>query len=203
MADNNYLSFAGDAAGNIYRQLGGSPAELIFTADQPGMREWHEPEIVAPGGTADALKLSGVVRFRLHVGLLDGRNAAEDAVDINHCRDVELVVRDLFPGAKYCGTIKGASNGILINVEKQFGHGGETDWDYGNFSDQGNGKTTGCELASATQDGSAVRVRVLTADRPRLIDRGTPYKVDERAQGWFYPIYNFIKDILRTFGIKI
>lgn len=193
----------GDDDGLIQRRIGDGPLETLFTPDVEGMREVFIDHVGVTKGVTDALKISGVKRLRVVVGVLDGRGATEDAVDINHSHDVELVVSDLYAGDRYCATIKGASTNIKIVVVCQHGHGSETDYDYGNFSDTDNGKTTGCTLAIGNNDCSDVRVRVLSADKPTLIDVGPEYRVNTTMRGWFYGVFNFFKDLLRTFGVKV
>lgn len=197
--DKNFFSITGDDAGNIWIN-----DAFAIAADQPGMREITLPPIVAPAGYADALKFSGVRRLRVNVPQVDGRQAAEDAIDINHCAELEVAVGDLWPGQTYCATIKGASSSIGIVVARQHGHGRETDYDYGNASDQGNAPTRDCLLSVRTVDNSPAAVRLLSAEPvtfPNAAVQG--YAVDARAQGWFYPVYNFAKDLLRSIGVKI
>lgn len=202
MSDKNQFQISGDDLGNIWVN-----DVLTFVADDAGMRELEIPSIVTPPGQsiADALKVSGVRRLILGVQSIDARFAMEDAIDCNHSEDVEIFVCHLYPGKKYAATVKGASKRIRFVVDHQHGHGGETDYDLGNFSDQGNGKTTGISLSVNMDDASPVRVRVLSADAPRLVNAAhQDYKVNTAlGKGWFYPIYNFLKDLLKTFGISI
>ena len=205
--DKNLFSITGDSLGSVWVN-----DRLVFTPADDGMREVRIGNLVAQAGQdiSDVLKLSGLQRVRVIVDLIDARFALEDAIDINHCQQCEVIVSDLWAAKKYCGTVKGVSDGIRIVVARQHTHGGETDWDLGNFSDQGNGRTTAVRLHINTVDRTEVRVRVLSAEKPVLENTGpeyvTPqrYVVDARAAGgWFYPIYNFIKDILATFRIRI
>lgn len=211
MSDKNLISFAGDGTGVVWLKRGEAPAELLFTADQPGMREHRIGDLKAQAGQdiADVLKLSGVTRLHVIADSIDAKFAGEDAIDINHCRDCEVLVSDLWAAKKYCGTIKGQSVGIRVVVGRQHTHGGETDWDLGNFSDQGNGRTTGVRLHVNTSDSTPVRVRVLSADVPVLENESRNYtapqgyKITRLNQGWFYPVYNFLKDLLAFFRVKI
>lgn len=202
MSDDNYLSYWGDGKGNIYAPDGA----LLFAADVPGMREVRLGRISKPADrrVTDLLKLSGCVRLRIFVEELDASGCAEDMVDINHSEDVEVVVGDAWAGHQYLATIKGGTKNARLAIERLHTHGRETDVDLGNFSDQGNTRTTGVSLNIATVDRSPVAVRVLTAARPALENASAQaYSVDARAQGWFYTLYNFLKDILRTFHIAI
>lgn len=211
--DRNRMRVTGESAGNIWVNdvhvftpdgfaLSRAYAEATFgilaRLDDTG-RSLAIAQVIAQAGDADALKFSGVRRLQVAVGHLDGTAASEDAVDLNnHCEDVSLVINTLYPGKKYCGTIKGESRGIAIEVLTQHGHGGETDWDFGNFSDQGNARTTGCTLNVVTFDDSPARVRLLSADMPKLIESdGRRYTVTKLNQGWFYPVFNFFKDLFR------
>lgn len=206
MTDRNLISFSGDGSGVIYLKRGDAPAELLFAADVPGIREYRLGDLMAHAGQdiADVLKLSGVTRLRLTVNSIDARFVREDAIDINHCKDCEVRVRDLWAAKKYCGTIKGESSGIVIKVERQHTHGGEVDWDYGGFADQGNGRTTGCELETNVVDRTPATVRLLSAAPVRYLNAGVQsYATTRLNQGWFYPLFNFLKDLFRTFGLKI
>lgn len=200
MADNNFLSVVGDVAGNIWIDN-----VLIHAADVPGIRELTL-DVVSPSGLhSDCLKFSGVRRLRVTVNVVDGRLCTEDAIDVNHCEDLDIIVGVLHAGRTYCGTIKGGSEFIRLEIKRQIGHGRETDYDYGNFSDQGNDKTTGCTLNVTTADQSPVRVRMLTADKPEIENPSQPYRITGGGiiSRLFYPIYNLLKDTLRLVGIKI
>lgn len=211
MSDRNLVSLAGDGSGVVWLKRLNEPAELLFAADVPGTREVRLGDLRKPAGVkiSDLLKLSGITRLRVIVDRLDGTGCDEDAVDVNHCADCEIIAETLWPAAKYCGTIKGASKGIRIVVATMHGHGGETDFDFGGFSDQGNGKTTGCALHVDMFDHSAVKVRALSADVPTLENTGSnyphpqKYEVTRLNQGWFYPVFNFLKDLLKIIGIKL
>lgn len=158
------------------------------------------PDLVARAGDADTLKASGLRRFRIYGGLVDGRAASEDAFDCNHCEDLELWLDDLHPAKKYAATIKGRSRGITVHAMQH----GPGLWDFGNFSDQGNGRTIGCALDIHRPDGGPVDVRALSADVPALLNSGAQsYRVQRLNQGWFYPLFNFLKDLLRLLRIKL
>ncbi len=202
MSDKNLIRFSGDEAGNVWLN-----DVLLFAADVTGTREYMLADIVVAEseGIRDALKLGGVRRLVVHVGSIDARFAAEDAIDINHCEDVAVIVGQLWPGRKYAGTIKGASKRVRVEVAQQHGHGGETDWDWGNFSDQGNSFTSEGNLNVTTADGSPARVRLLSANPPALENGAAKYQVSGGGlvSRWFYRVYNALKDLLHTFGIEI
>lgn len=203
--DTSAVAFVGDGRGRVELKVGDEPSVLLFTADQPGIREYFHPKAIANTGMKEALKFSGVARLRVNLSKVDGHLAKEDAIDINHCTDLEVSVVELYAGQTYCGTIKGGSERIALNILHQFGHGKETDWDYGNFSDQGNRKTTGCKLTVSDVDAGQVQVRVITADKPELFGAAglAAHVSTVLSGGWFYPVFNFLKDLLRTFRIKI
>lgn len=211
MSDKNLVSLAGDGSGVVWITRGDAPAELLFAADVPGMRELRLRYLVAQAGAgiADVLKLSGVSRLRVIVDSIDAKFAAEDAIDINHCTDCEVLAMDVWAGQKYVSTIKGASKNIRLVIARLYSHGGETDIDLGNFSDQGNGNTTGVSLNIARIDSFPVKVRCLSAAAPTLENTGSDYEHPQRYditklnQGWFYLLYNFFKDLLRSFGLKL
>lgn len=217
--DRNRLSITGTPNGNIWVNdalvftPSGIADSAVVVRDRFGiqskisgeMRELHIPSVVAHAGDSDAVKLSGCVRLRLIIGTIDGRAAAEDAIDINNrCAQVEALIGQLWPGQTYCGTIKGASRGIHLSVLKQHGHGRATDWDYGNFSDQGNDPTTACTLEVETADQSPVKVRLLSADPVQYLNPEVQqYDTSRLNGGWFYPLYNLLKDLLAFLHIKI
>lgn len=200
MADRNFFSITGNEAGDIWIN-----DIWTFKADEPGMRELILDSIVAPPSSSDCLKFSGTRRLRVRVIEVDGRNAAEDAVDINHCQDLDIIIGTLYAGQTYCATIKGGSQRIHIQVDKQIGHGRETDYDLGNFADQGNAKTIDVSLNIKILTGAPVKVRVLTANKPIIENPSQHYDISGGGL-WsrlFYPLFNWVKDLLNQFGIKI
>lgn len=188
MRDRNYLSLAGDGLGNIYRD-----GVLLFSADQPGMREIILGDILPdnPGSYADILKLSGVVRLHVLVGKLAG--GSEDCLDINHCHDIEVEVEEAIPGGRYVATIKGGSTDISLIVGKQVGHGSETDYDLGNWSDQGHQRTKGVTLTVQVQDHSQARCRVLHAWNPTVNSASQAWRIDGRWRGCFHWVLDKLK----------
>lgn len=208
-ADKHTFPIAIDDSGNVFinRRLCYSPSTGVIEgeAEKVGARwfrkdpdEWFSigvPSLVASPGDSDTLKLSGLRKTRVYALNVDGREASEDAVDANHCEDWELYVEDLWAAKRYCATIKGGSKRFKVVVARQHGHGGETDWDFGNFSDQGNSRTTGGCLQVSTVDGSKVRVRYLTSDEMKLEPGSQGFEITRMNQGWFYPVFNFLKDL--------
>lgn len=189
--DHNFFSISGDDAGSIWVN-----DRLLFTAADAGMREIHIESVWPDKNTLwnDALKLSGLRRVRIFADVVDGRGCLEDAVDINHCEDVELFISILYPGTRYCATIKGESKRIKIKVGVQIGHGGETDFDYGNDGGHKNGYTTGQSLDVLTEDRSHVRVRCLQADPISLENFAALYRYDfPSPRAWYHRIaVNFL-----------
>ncbi len=213
MTDRHTFPIAQDDAGRIFIR------QRLVWSEETGLLEhdlreqgctmargadgWWQvwiPDLIARAGDADTLKASGLRRFRLYAGTIDGRLAAEDAFDCNHCEDVELWVDDLHAARKYAGTIKGRSRRITIHATQH----GPGLWDFGNFSDQGNGRTTECALDVHRPDGGLVDVRALSADVPALLNSAAQaYRVQRLNQGWFYPLFNWLKDLARQFRIKL
>lgn len=171
--------------------------------DDDGWLNIGLPAIVAQEGDSDALKGSGLRKVRLFGTNVDGRKAKEDGADFNHCEDWELHLDHIWSAQRYVGTIKGKCRNFKIVIGCQHGHGSETDWDCGNFSDQGNERTSGGELTVVTDDSSPVAARYLSADPLKLGPANQVFDVTALNRGWFYPLYNFFKDILRSFGLRI
>ena len=200
------LALHGDAAGNVWQHRDEGGDLLLFSADVPGVRTINVGSLSRNGRPiTDLLKFSGVCRLAVVADVLDGTGCTEDAIDVNNlCRDLSIAVFNLYPANLRCGTIKGGSVNVSIAVTCQHGHGSETDWDYGNFSDQSNARTTGSSLSTRTADGTPAKVRLLTADRPKLLnEKQQRFDVLDLNQGWFYPVYNFLKDVLKTFHVGI
>lgn len=117
---------------------------------------------------ADTLKLSrardGAITADLVVG---GR---EDCVDVNNLSErVFIHAQRWEPRGKYVATIKGGSSTISLSGEIH-GHGSEVDVDLGNWSDQSSEITRNTKLNLTTADGSPITVRLLLAERPRLLN---------------------------------
>jgi hypothetical protein len=214
--DKNHLSISGDNLGRVFVQqtcvfADGKMTDAIeYVRERHGVdvvlifnRPWiYVGDVVANPGESDTLKLSNLSGVNINARSIDGRNASEDTIDANHCSDVVVIVDDLWPGKKYCATIKGSSKGVMLSVKRQHGHGGETDFDLGNFSDQGNEKTTAIIIDSTTVDGSKVKVRLLSADCPTFGNGAENYAVTKLNQGWFYTLFDLWKGILKLFGKK-
>lgn len=185
--DKNYLSLAGDGLGNIYRD-----GVLLFAADVPGMREIRLGDLVPdhPGEYADTLKLSGCVRLRVLVGKVLG--GYEDCIDINHCTDIEVEIEEAVPCGDYVATIKGGSKNVSLTVWTQLGHGYETDYDLGNWSDQGHDRTTGVSLKVYPRGKDVARCRILHAHEPTL-NGLTKWEVSRTWRGIFWWVMDKLK----------
>jgi hypothetical protein len=183
--DKNFLSLAGDGLGNIYRD-----GVLLFSADQPGMREIRLGDIIPdrPGDYSDSLKLSGCTRLRVLVNTIVG--GREDCLDINWSHDIEVEIATAMPKGRYVATIKGGSTDISVKVENQIGHGSETDYDLGNWSDQGHSRTTGVSLDVHVVGGSPAYCRVLHAHNPKVVGF---WKIDGRFRGFFHWVVDKLK----------
>lgn len=193
--DKNYISIHGDNTGNIY--MGD---KLLFAAgDYSKPRSVEIDEIIPPDGTyADSLKLSGVVDLTVNVGKIVG--SREDVVDINHCKNVQVLIGEVYVKGKYLATIKGGSDGIYVQIAEQNSHGSEVDFDLGNWSDQSMERTKNVEIESRQFfEWSPVTIRVLHAWRPKLLGGG-PYRVNTFMKGWFGFAYGLLKKVLRVVG---
>lgn len=167
MSDRNYVSLAGNASGELYitdLRKGPEPILLRQAGDLTPL-VLHLGDILTPEGYTDALKLSGAYYVTVFVGELLG--ASEDCIDINHSGVVDVHIQRTTPRGKYVATIK-ASYDVTLTVVEQHGHGSETDFDLGNWSDQSRMKTSKVTLFSRTTDGSAAKVRRLNAEKPTL-----------------------------------
>jgi hypothetical protein len=217
-ADKHTFPIAMDEAGRLFinHRLCFDPAQggiIPGEAEKVGARwlrmdadGWLNvgvPAVVARLGDDDGLKGGHLRKVRLFAPTVDGRLAKEDGADFVDCDEWELHVDHFWSGQRYCGTIKGGSRRFKIVIGCQHGHGAETDWDLGNFADQGNERTRDGELTVVTDDGSQVAVRYLSADPIKLGPASQVFDITKLNQGWFYPVFNFLKDLLRLFGIRI
>lgn len=181
MSDKILVAFAGEPNGKItlvdWRQPPGQNHKVLREDGDHTPIEWSVGDIKFVEGTqSDALKVSGCHNLKVFAGIVEG--GTEDVLDVNHSKDCEIYIEDAYPRGKYVSTQKGASHNITVHIDRQHGHGTETDHDYGNNSDQGNGKTTGCALIAKEVNYSPIMVRVLRATLPNLA--GGPFK-------WSFP----------------
>ena len=179
MSDRNLISINSTPDGKIL--VNG------VETDAPG-RVIEFDELVPGPGMSDTLKFSGVEDVAVRVRRLVG--GVEDCIDVNNkCRNVVVYVEELVPTGRYAATIKGESEHVTIIVNRLVGHGKETDFDYGNRSEQASGRTKNCTLRVTEADGP-VRVRVMHAWRPEL-GGAVKFKVNTTLKGWISYLFRF------------
>jgi hypothetical protein len=202
--DKYLVAFAGNDQGELwfidYRQPEGHTHRLL----RPDEATHDKPLCLGdllPGprsGVTDTLKFSRVARFGgvyVRAGII--RGGTEDCIDVNNrCADLHLDSDQLEPLGKYACTTKGESTRIHHRVGLLVGHGSEQDFDYGNRSEQAEGRTTACTLhVEATTDGAA-RVRVLHAHRPTTTGGpGVRFDTAARFKGfiaWLFDLFPLI-----------
>lgn len=198
--DVNWISYTGDAAGNIWR----NGLHLFGPGDSPGIRAYSEGNITLPPGgkIADVLKFSGVQRLRVVVrGELPG--GTEDCIDINNgCRDLEVqLLKGMRPAGQYAVTIKGGSRNVRIEGTI-LGPARTVEVDLGNHSDQSQEPTTGVHLALVPAYQGKIRYRQLNASTPLLVP-AVFYRRTFRLRGFFRPIFARLYALLKRIGLPI
>lgn len=195
--DKNWISFSGDADGNVW--LNG---EQIFWADGTDkIREYYVGDVCPPDGSyADALKLSGVVRLRIIANRVYG--GYEDCVDVNNkCRDVFIeATGGYFPNGRYVATIKGNSIGVVISGQIH-GKAKTLEIDIGNHSDQSLRENHNITLDVWTEGNWPIRWRRLNASTIHLRE-GQRFDRVFKIRGGFFRclfarVYAFAKKHLR------
>lgn len=160
--DKNFLSYSGDANGNIWRN-----GEIIVTGPRTTMAIIEVGSVIPPDDTyADSLKISGVINAEFHVEQLVG--SQEDCVDINHSHGITVTIVQAMPTGKYVATIKGGSSAISLYVTKQLGRGKETDYDLGNFTEASQDVTRLITIHVADYSPGTPIVRVINATTPNV-----------------------------------
>jgi len=162
----------------------------------------HE-NIIPPDDTFnDALKLSNCYDTTLTAATVYG--GSEDVLDINRGANLYVYIKKAMPRGKYVATIKGGAENITIKIDCLIGHGKETDFDLGNWSDQEPLKRTKkVYLDITTSDGSPVKVRVLHAWKPILLNaEKQKYIINTYHKGYFRYVWAFLKFFLNIFAPK-
>jgi len=171
MADNNYYSIA----------------------DQDGVvienKDFPDPGVNSQD-YSDIFKLSHATNIVLRNSSIAG--GTEDCIDMNRdCNNILIENVRLHSGGSYCMTIKGGTKNVTLKDIVVQAHGKETDIDLGNWSDQSNELTTNITLENVqSMDGSPVRVRVLWADPPTVINSNVKVTVVPK---WMVAIYRFLR----------
>jgi hypothetical protein len=126
-------------------------------------------DLVPPDDSySDTLKFGG---FSFDGEVVAGRivGGREDCVDMNNVRDIHVRAEVFEPRGRFLATIKGGSTDCELSGTV-VGHGTETDVDLGNWSDQSKEVTRGTCLCLISTDGSPIRVRVLLAEWPVILN---------------------------------
>ena len=209
MSDKILVAFAGETNGKItlvdWRQPSGQNHKILREEGDHTPIEWSVGDIKFPTRKlslwerivrfftkkspddviTDALKVSGCHNLTVFAGIVEG--GTEDVLDVNHSKDCKIFIEDAHPRGNFVTTQKGESKNITVHIDRQHGHGTEVDHDYGNNSDQGNGKTTDCALIVKDVNYSPIKVRVLRADAPSL--SGGPFKwAFPKPHAWYHRI---------------
>ncbi len=168
MADKNYESYAGQNGVVVEgRKIDGGP------------------------GYNDMLKFSDCTNFRVTECYIVG--GSEDCVDMNRGKG-GLIENTMFePRGSFALTAKGGFSNLHLRNVMVRGRGKETTIDLGNWSDQAPWKMTkNIVLENLTsEDGSPVSVRVLWAQKPKVIG-GNVRVEDARLKAFFYFVYKTI-----------
>ncbi len=193
MSDNNLVSLAGKPDGELWLVDLRKPETEARTLLRPaGDTKWIEVyllDIIPTSTTTDSLKISGAINLSVRANTV--RGGLEDVIDINHSQNVNVSILRAEPLGKYVATIKG-SQGIILSINNQIGHGSEVDFDLGNWSDQSRAKTTNVSLSSLMPDWETSTYRTFNADNPMLI--GGRWK---KLQSWPPWLFLFVMTILK------
>jgi hypothetical protein len=176
----------------------GNPTRHILVNYDNSCKFYELGEIIKLGvidgrGYDDALKVSGAFGANIYVEKIYG--GREDCIDINHSNAVVVNVGTMVAMGKYFATVKGASNNIAIYCNELIGRGKETDFDFGNNSDQGNGITRNCVLRLYNPSFS-VKVRTIFADFPEVIGCKLAKEFNQKTFGKF--LHKIIREVLRV-----
>jgi hypothetical protein len=200
MSDKNFISFTGDAAGNVFMATwyqGEIATTQVAWAGQTEPREIHLGDIIPPDASfADALKFSGVRDFKVFAKRIVG--GREDCIDVNNrCRNIEIIAEALEPRGKYVATVKGESRDVVIRG-KVVGKASYVDFALGDHSDQADGRTEGVTLDCTSADGRRLTWQRINATSPNT-RKGQRWKRAYTVPGffrkWFPKIYAFLKNL--------
>lgn len=194
--DKQYVALAGKPTGEIilvdWRQPPGFNHRTVRADGDLALFTIELRDIIPPEGYQDALKVSGVVNANISAGEVHG--GSEDVVDVNHSENILLRIQRAVPRGRYVATLKGGSRGIVLAIAEQVGHGKETDYDLGNWSDQSAKRTTLVSLSATTADKSAARVRVLHAHVP-VLAASDRWKTSTWMKGWYQHVMAVAKKL--------
>jgi hypothetical protein len=194
--DKCYVSISNTPQGYLlrdHRKPEGETDRLLTAGEMLG-HPIYLGEIVCPDGWQDALKLSNISNVHVCADFIMG--GTEDVIDINKCHDVTVSLGDTLPMGRYLATVKGGSSGVIISVNDMCGHGSETDFDFGNWSDQSQEKTVNSVVLVVTAF-KEVFVRAINSDKPQ-VDAGKGTKV--RHNGWLRGWFPYVQLCLKKLG---
>lgn len=191
--DKQLVAFAGKPTGEIilvdWRQPEGQTHRILRKDGDLTYLTHTLAGVIDGEGYHDALKVSGCVNLQVIAGTV--RGGSEDVVDINHSDTCRVSIQEALPTGRYVATIKGGSKNIQLVVAKQIGHGRETDYDLGNWSDQGHERTTNVTIGVWSTNSEPIKVRVLHAHRPETF--GCRFEVSVRYKGVFHWFMDLLK----------
>lgn len=184
--DKFLCALHGEENGDIFLD-----GQLLFSGDIPGMREVEFGDLIPTDpAVTDTLKISGCRRLIVKAKKVVG--GKEDVLDINHSHQCEVRIEEAVPRGRFVGTTKGGSSDILVVVGKVTGRAKETEFDFGNWSDQSNAKTGPCAILVGESTEGVVRARLLNAAH---ISTGgsVTWKRNTTWNGIFLPFYKCVK----------
>ncbi len=195
--DKCYVSISNTPEGYLLRdhRLPEGQTDRLLTAGEMLGHPIHLGEIVCPDGWQDAIKLSNISNVHVYTDYV--RGGTEDVVDINKCHDVTVTLGDTLPMGRYLATVKGGSSGIVIGVANMRGHGTETDFDFGNWSDQSQEKTVDSVVLVVTDHKEAF-IRAINSDKPRVY---AGKKTRVRYNGWLRGWFPYVQLCLKKLGL--
>jgi hypothetical protein len=204
--DDNWISFTGDRAGNVWRN-----GEHIFGPDVPEhdvprserVVVLYEKDFIVPAGRkiADMLKFSGVRGLTVIVKcVLPG--GYEDCADFNNgCWDVIVRAWGYVANGKYVATIKGRSRNITMRGMILRG-GRVADVGLGNWSDQSSGRTEDIVLDLPREDGKPTTYYRMNATTP-IPGTGVRLKRCFHVPGELRRIWVNLHGLLKKLGLPV
>lgn len=131
-------------------------------------------EVIDGSAYASAIKCStGLHCSQIYAKeVIGGRDTCVDVN--NNCHDLVLNIGALKPTGQFAISVKGNSDRVKITAEL-FAHGKSADVELGGWSDQSHATSDNNVLAITSMTGKPVRVRVLKATAPALVNGTGPY----------------------------
>jgi hypothetical protein len=168
----------------ILHAIGGTDPLGTYTTEDLDADDYIDPSTQKKIRAHDTFKLSRCKRGSVKLGHVKG--GLEDCLDVNnHCEDLVIEASLWEPRGEYLTTIKGGSRNITVRGLVT-GHGQTVDVDLGNLSDQSDDPTTDVKLDLTHVAGDPIRVRVLNAAPPILLNGGVQrYEIVFRLPGFW------------------